>query len=336
MMPFRSMMKYLLHLAMCMHNGAATAVSQLIDPEGLFNMQVSEDLATKGVEGATEADGILTALSAFGLAFTMFYVGMCVLLKIYNTIQYELPEIDSAGDHENNAEFQGRGKKNGSSGNLKRMDTADRNIRAPSTTSDGYGKNFLQKYGLADNTDGRQQSSMLGNIMAANKLSRPNSNASMGSTKDSAAKGDAMMSNPMASTVKKVEMASTPKSDSSKSLKLNITTATTKADTAAKAGTNIKTATTGASTPDALSEHWVEAKDPASGKTYFHHRKTGSTQWTRPVDTAVPAAENKAAGYFAVKAELPAGWVAVVDPSSGKTYYANAITKSTQWTVPTQ
>ena len=317
MMPFRSMMKYLLHLAMCMHNGAATAVSQLIDPEGLFNMQVSEDLATKGVEGATEADGILTALSAFGLAFTMFYVGMCVLLKIYNTIQYELPEIDSAADHENNAEFQGRGKKNGSSGNLKRMDTADRNIRAL-------------------NTDGRQQSSMLGNIMAANKLSRPNSNASMGSTKDSAAKGDAMMSNPMASTVKKVEMASTPKSDSSKSLKLNITTATTKADTAAKAGTNIKTATTGASTPDALPEHWVEAKDPASGKTYFHHRKTGSTQWTRPVDTAVPAAENKAAGYSAVKAELPAGWVAVVDPSSGKTYYANAITKSTQWTVPTQ
>ena len=316
-MPFRSMMKYLLHLAMCMHNGAATAVSQLIDPEGLFNMQVSEDLATKGVEGATEADGILTALSAFGLAFTMFYVGMCVLLKIYNTIQYELPEIDSAADHENNAEFQGRGKKNGSSGNLKRMDTADRNIRAL-------------------NTDGRQQSSMLGNIMAANKLSRPNSNASMGSTKDSAAKGDAMMSNPMASTVKKVEMASTPKSDSSKSLKLNITTATTKADTAAKAGTNIKTATTGASTPDALPEHWVEAKDPASGKTYFHHRKTGSTQWTRPVDTAVPAAENKAAGYSAVKAELPAGWVAVVDPSSGKTYYANAITKSTQWTVPTQ
>ena len=317
MMPFRSMMKYLLHLAMCMHNGAATAVSQLIDPEGLFNMQVSEDLATKGVEGATEADGILTALSAFGLAFTMFYVGMCVLLKIYNTIQYELPEIDSAADHENNAEFQGRGKKNGSSGNLKRMDTADRKIRAL-------------------NTDGRQQSSMLGNIMAANKLSRPNSNASMGSTKDSAAKGDAMMSNPMASTVKKVEMASTPKSDSSKSLKLNITTATTKADTAAKAGTNIKTATTGASTPDALPEHWVEAKDPASGKTYFHHRKTGSTQWTRPVDTAVPAAENKAAGYSAVKAELPAGWVAVVDPSSGKTYYANAITKSTQWTVPTQ
>ena len=207
--------------------------------------------------------------------------------------------------------------KMGSSGNLKRMDTADRNIRAL-------------------NTDGRQQSSMLGNIMAANKLSRPNSNASMGSTKDSAAKGDAMMSNPMASTVKKVEMASTPKSDSSKSLKLNITTATTKADTAAKAGTNIKTATTGASTPDALPEHWVEAKDPASGKTYFHHRKTGSTQWTRPVDTAVPAAENKAAGYSAVKAELPAGWVAVVDPSSGKTYYANAITKSTQWTVPTQ
>ena len=319
---------------MCMHNGAATTVSQLIDPEGLFNMQVSEDLATKGVEGATEADGILTALSAFGLAFTMFYVGMCVLLKIYNTIQYELPEIDSAGDHENNAEFQGRGKKNGSSGNLKRMDSAARNIGAL-------------------NTNGRQQSSMLGNIMAANKLSRPNSNASMGSTKDSAGKGDAMMSNPMASTVKKVEMASTPKSDSSKSLTLNITTATTKADTAAKAGnatkaddatkahaakawTNIKAATTGAFTPDALPEHWVEAKDPASGKTYFHHRKTGSTQWTRPVDTAVPAAENKAAGYFAVKAELPAGWVAVVDPSSGKTYYANAITKSTQWTVPTQ
>ena len=109
MMPFRSMVKYILHLAMCVHNGVATVFTQFTDPDGLFNMAVSDDLATQGVQGATEADGILTALGAFGLAFTMFYVGVSVLMKIYNTVQSELPEPDTPGDHENNAEFQGRG-----------------------------------------------------------------------------------------------------------------------------------------------------------------------------------------------------------------------------------
>ena len=34
-------------------------------------------------------------------------------------------------------------------------------------------------------------------------------------------------------------------------------------------------------------------------------------------------------------AQLPPGWTATVDPSSGKTYYANAGTGQTSWEFPT-
>jgi hypothetical protein len=165
----------------------------------------------------------------------------------------------------------------------------------------------------------RQQSSMLQAMMSG----RPNSQASMSTdiadSKTSDGAVTMTMGNPMGKTgsmemTKSVDKKNDKKKTEPEVKKVQITTPVKPAVT--KTPTSV----------EALPEDWREVKDPTSGKTYFHHRKTNSTQWHRPsAESPAPAA---------AASELPDGWVAVQDPSSGRTYYANKTTNQTSWTLP--
>ena len=43
-----------------------------------------------------------------------------------------------------------------------------------------------------------------------------------------------------------------------------------------------------------------------------------------------------APGGYPQQQQLPPGWVATTDPSTGKQYFANPQTGATSWTFPTQ
>uniref|UniRef100_A0A6M2EMP8 Polyglutamine-binding protein 1 n=1 Tax=Populus davidiana TaxID=266767 RepID=A0A6M2EMP8_9ROSI len=72
---------------------------------------------------------------------------------------------------------------------------------------------------------------------------------------------------------------------------------------------------------------WVEAKDPASGASYYYHGSTGKTQWERPTDmpstTWTPS-------------PLPhlEDWVETLDETTGHKYYYNTKTHVSQWQHP--
>ncbi|KAJ6912475.1 hypothetical protein NC651_015015 [Populus alba x Populus x berolinensis] len=71
----------------------------------------------------------------------------------------------------------------------------------------------------------------------------------------------------------------------------------------------------------------VEAKDPASGASYYYHGSTGKTQWERPTDmpstTWTPS-------------PLPhlEDWVETLDETTGHKYYYNTKTHVSQWQHP--
>uniref|UniRef100_A0A1J3IE88 Polyglutamine-binding protein 1 n=2 Tax=Noccaea caerulescens TaxID=107243 RepID=A0A1J3IE88_NOCCA len=82
--------------------------------------------------------------------------------------------------------------------------------------------------------------------------------------------------------------------------------------------------TTNAST---LPSGWVDAKDPASGATYYYNQQTGKTQWERPLEltpTAITAPP------------LPPReeWIETLDETSGHKYYYNTKTHVSQWEPP--
>mmetsp|Transcript_11327 Transcript_11327/g.21550 ORF Transcript_11327/g.21550 Transcript_11327/m.21550 type:complete len:752 (-) Transcript_11327:204-2459(-) len=76
---------------------------------------------------------------------------------------------------------------------------------------------------------------------------------------------------------------------------------------------------------------WTEAKDPATGKTYYYNKVTKQTQWTKPAELGGAAAAAPAADDAN---ENPAFWATGTDPKSGKTYYYNKKTKLTSWKRP--
>lgn len=94
---------------------------------------------------------------------------------------------------------------------------------------------------------------------------------------------------------------------------------------------------------------WSENVD-SHGRTYYSNHITKSTQWERPTApagpgvaevkqpfTPVPVAYPARTPVVAPAAamNLPPGWSVRIDPTTGKTYYANHLTKSTQWEPPT-
>lgn len=84
---------------------------------------------------------------------------------------------------------------------------------------------------------------------------------------------------------------------------------------------------------------WSAAVDPGSGRTYYVNASTGQTSWEPP---AVPTSSTAAPQFVNIEMpkaapgapNLPAGWTAAVDPSSGQTYYMNSITGQTTWEPP--
>ena len=102
MMPFRQIPKYLMHLAMCAHNGGATVLTQFLDPEGLFGG--GGEVGTASITGATDADGTLIAACGFGIIFLICYIGFTVIFKLTALTQ----EKPTYVEEENTAEFIGR------------------------------------------------------------------------------------------------------------------------------------------------------------------------------------------------------------------------------------
>ena len=66
--------------------------------------------------------------------------------------------------------------------------------------------------------------------------------------------------------------------------------------------------------------NWVEAQDPASGRSYWINKATNETSWTPPqqVNTEGDGAE----------------WEEVQDATSGKTYFVNKTSRRATWSRP--
>ena len=85
---------------------------------------------------------------------------------------------------------------------------------------------------------------------------------------------------------------------------------------------------------------WQEMQDAAGGgKSFYFNAQTAETVWKKPADfDAFETVQIAASGAGGDTAEdeliLPAGWEAVADESSGKSYYFNKSTGVTQWKHP--
>ncbi|KAL1220122.1 hypothetical protein V5N11_035055 [Cardamine amara subsp. amara] len=72
---------------------------------------------------------------------------------------------------------------------------------------------------------------------------------------------------------------------------------------------------------------WVDAKDPASGVTYYYNQQTGTCQWERPVELS---STTSSASPLPPKEE----WIETLDETSGHKYYYNTRTHVSQWEPP--
>ncbi|KAG7531655.1 WW domain [Arabidopsis suecica] len=72
---------------------------------------------------------------------------------------------------------------------------------------------------------------------------------------------------------------------------------------------------------------WVDAKDPASGATYYFNQHTGKCQWERPVELFYTTSN---APPVPPKEE----WIETLDEASGHKYFYNTRTHVSQWEPP--
>ncbi|CAE7345607.1 NEDD4 [Symbiodinium natans] len=91
--------------------------------------------------------------------------------------------------------------------------------------------------------------------------------------------------------------------------------------------------------PD-LKDDWTEHKDPVTGKTYYYNKITKETTWDKPAPKLAattplaPAAPKAPGAPGAPPAPGASDWTEHKDPSTGKTYYYNKLTKETTWDKP--
>jgi len=100
---------------------------------------------------------------------------------------------------------------------------------------------------------------------------------------------------------------------------------------------------------------WTAIVDPSSGDTYYAH-ESGETTWDRPAPAMPPGQSQTPPSSLPGSMhstdddndddddndnrdddnndDLPPGWIAVVDPDSGDTYYVNEATGETTWDRP--
>lgn len=93
--------------------------------------------------------------------------------------------------------------------------------------------------------------------------------------------------------------------------------------------------------------YWEECIDPGSGRKFYQNTQTKITQWDFPVEEEKDVEENKQQNEEENKEKeeeenkqqgsqqsLPPHWEECVDPRSGRKYYKNLLTKTTQWEFP--
>lgn len=77
---------------------------------------------------------------------------------------------------------------------------------------------------------------------------------------------------------------------------------------------------------------WVEAKDPATGATYYYNQHTGATQWERPLEL-LPSTTSIAPPQPPMMPPKEE-WIETLDETSGHKYYYNTKTHVSQWEPP--
>ena len=95
---------------------------------------------------------------------------------------------------------------------------------------------------------------------------------------------------------------------------------------------------------DGVPEGWYSAVDPNSNERYYCNGETGETQWERPEHEEMSQGSSQLdedhqklqedEDNSEVSEELPEGWEAILDPSSGDYYYYNADSGTTSWDKP--
>ncbi|XP_062166602.1 uncharacterized protein LOC133872942 isoform X2 [Alnus glutinosa] len=97
-------------------------------------------------------------------------------------------------------------------------------------------------------------------------------------------------------------------------------------DDTEKGSLKLETTTTQLVDNGKLHPGWVEARDPASGASYYYNNYTGKSQWVRPVETSIT--QNPSLSSFAE------GWIEAFDETTGHKYYYNTKTHVSQWGHP--
>ncbi|KAI4300939.1 hypothetical protein L6164_034265 [Bauhinia variegata] len=76
-----------------------------------------------------------------------------------------------------------------------------------------------------------------------------------------------------------------------------------------------------------LPSGWVEARDPATGSSYYYNESTGKSQWQRPQDASLTMQSTPSL-------PLPENWMETLDETTGQRYYYNTKTHVSQWERP--
>lgn len=95
-------------------------------------------------------------------------------------------------------------------------------------------------------------------------------------------------------------------------------------DDTEKGSPKLETTTTQLVDNGKLPSGWVEAKDPASGASYYYNKNTGKSQWVKPIETSQHPSPSS----------FPAGWIEAFDETTGHKYYYNTKTHVSQWEHP--